>query len=53
MKNEEDDDDENGSESNSPPIPYQMKPAPDGSCTTDGKSTNILKRGIRVVAQSS
>ncbi|XP_053538631.1 protein GREB1 isoform X1 [Ictalurus punctatus] len=36
MKNEEDDDDENGSESNSPPIPYQMKPAPDGSCTTDG-----------------
>ncbi|KAB5562529.1 hypothetical protein PHYPO_G00018820 [Pangasianodon hypophthalmus] len=35
MENEEDDD-EDGSESNSPPIPYQMKPAPEGSCTTDG-----------------
>lgn len=35
----EEDDDEDGSESNSPPIPYQMKPAPEGSCTTDGKTT--------------
>ncbi|TSO67472.1 Protein GREB1 [Bagarius yarrelli] len=35
MENEEDDDDD-GSDSNSPPIPYQMKPAPEGSCTTDG-----------------
>uniref|UniRef100_A0A4W5R1I7 Growth regulating estrogen receptor binding 1 n=1 Tax=Hucho hucho TaxID=62062 RepID=A0A4W5R1I7_9TELE len=25
-----------GSESNSPPIPYQMKPPPEGCCTTDG-----------------
>uniref|UniRef100_A0A3P9P827 Growth regulating estrogen receptor binding 1 n=1 Tax=Poecilia reticulata TaxID=8081 RepID=A0A3P9P827_POERE len=30
------DEDEDGSESNSPPIPYQMKPPPDGCCTTDG-----------------
>uniref|UniRef100_A0A3B4GLR4 GREB1 N-terminal domain-containing protein n=1 Tax=Pundamilia nyererei TaxID=303518 RepID=A0A3B4GLR4_9CICH len=29
-------DDEDGSESNSPPIPYQMKPPPEGCCTTDG-----------------
>ncbi|XP_060736317.1 protein GREB1 isoform X1 [Tachysurus vachellii] len=35
MENEEDDD-EDGSETNSPPIPYHMKPAPEGSCTTDG-----------------
>ncbi|XP_058255959.1 protein GREB1 [Hemibagrus wyckioides] len=34
MENEEDDED--GSETNSPPIPYQIKPAPEGSCTTDG-----------------
>uniref|UniRef100_A0A3Q4G3F5 GREB1 N-terminal domain-containing protein n=1 Tax=Neolamprologus brichardi TaxID=32507 RepID=A0A3Q4G3F5_NEOBR len=27
--------DEDGSESNSPPIPYQMKPPPEGCCTTD------------------
>uniref|UniRef100_A0A8C6KAW2 Growth regulating estrogen receptor binding 1 n=1 Tax=Nothobranchius furzeri TaxID=105023 RepID=A0A8C6KAW2_NOTFU len=29
-------DDDDCSESNSPPIPYQMKPPPDGCCTTDG-----------------
>uniref|UniRef100_A0A669EM04 Growth regulating estrogen receptor binding 1 n=1 Tax=Oreochromis niloticus TaxID=8128 RepID=A0A669EM04_ORENI len=32
----DDEDDEDGSESNSPPIPYQMKPPPEGCCTTDG-----------------
>ncbi|XP_035008366.2 protein GREB1 [Hippoglossus stenolepis] len=32
----EDEDDEDGSASNSPPIPYQMKPPPEGCCTTDG-----------------
>ncbi|XP_054471608.1 protein GREB1 [Anoplopoma fimbria] len=32
----DDEDDEVGSESNSPPIPYQMKPPPEGCCTTDG-----------------
>ncbi|KAM9408307.1 LOW QUALITY PROTEIN: protein GREB1 [Pholidichthys leucotaenia] len=31
-----DDDEDDGSESNSPPVPYQMKPAPEGCCTTDG-----------------
>ncbi|XP_075906544.1 protein GREB1 isoform X2 [Nelusetta ayraudi] len=31
-----DEDDEDGSDSNSPPIPYQMKPPPEGCCTTDG-----------------
>ncbi|XP_076011605.1 protein GREB1 [Genypterus blacodes] len=36
-RTENDDDEyEDGSESNSPPIPYQMKPAPEGCCTTDG-----------------
>lgn len=33
---EEDEDDEEMSDSNSPPIPYSQKPAPEGSCTTDG-----------------
>ncbi|XP_077003417.1 GREB1-like protein isoform X2 [Tamandua tetradactyla] len=28
-------DDEEMSDSNSPPIPYSQKPAPEGSCTTD------------------
>ncbi|XP_063039766.1 protein GREB1 [Engraulis encrasicolus] len=32
----EEDEEEDGSESNSPPLPYQMKPPPEGSCTTDG-----------------
>uniref|UniRef100_A0A8C2FWE2 Growth regulating estrogen receptor binding 1 n=1 Tax=Cyprinus carpio TaxID=7962 RepID=A0A8C2FWE2_CYPCA len=32
----EDDDEEDVSDSNSPPNPYQMKPPPEGSCTTDG-----------------
>uniref|UniRef100_A0A3Q3N2C2 Growth regulating estrogen receptor binding 1 n=1 Tax=Mastacembelus armatus TaxID=205130 RepID=A0A3Q3N2C2_9TELE len=32
----EDGDDEDGSESNSPPIPYQLKPPPEGCCTADG-----------------
>uniref|UniRef100_A0A8C2WQ69 Growth regulating estrogen receptor binding 1 n=1 Tax=Cyclopterus lumpus TaxID=8103 RepID=A0A8C2WQ69_CYCLU len=32
----DDEDDEVGSESNSPPIPYQMKPPPEGCCTIDG-----------------
>ncbi|XP_014892841.1 protein GREB1 isoform X3 [Poecilia latipinna] len=32
----DDEEDEDGSESNSPPIPYQMKPPPEGCCTTDG-----------------
>ncbi|KAM7406316.1 hypothetical protein PAMP_000701 [Pampus punctatissimus] len=32
----DDEHDEDGSESNSPPIPYQMKPPPEGCCTTDG-----------------
>lgn len=34
-----DEDDEDGSDSNSPPIPYQMKPPPEGCCTTDGVLT--------------
>ncbi|KAM9225465.1 GREB1-like protein isoform 1-T1 [Dugong dugon] len=33
---EDDEDDEEMSGSNSPPIPYSQKPAPEGSCTTDG-----------------
>uniref|UniRef100_H0W6M8 GREB1 like retinoic acid receptor coactivator n=1 Tax=Cavia porcellus TaxID=10141 RepID=H0W6M8_CAVPO len=33
---EDDDDDEEMSDSSSPPIPYSQKPAPEGSCTTDG-----------------
>ncbi|XP_072854934.2 GREB1-like protein isoform X6 [Pogona vitticeps] len=33
---DEDDDEEDMSDSNSPPIPYAQKPAPEGSCTTDG-----------------
>uniref|UniRef100_A0A4W5QQF8 Growth regulating estrogen receptor binding 1 n=1 Tax=Hucho hucho TaxID=62062 RepID=A0A4W5QQF8_9TELE len=32
----ENEEEEDGSESNSPPIPYQMKPPPEGCCTTDG-----------------
>ncbi|XP_052009134.1 protein GREB1-like [Xyrauchen texanus] len=32
----EENDEEDGSDLNSPPIPYQMKPPPEGSCTTDG-----------------
>ncbi|XP_026526056.1 GREB1-like protein [Notechis scutatus] len=32
----EDEEDEDMSDSNSPPIPYAQKPAPEGSCTTDG-----------------
>uniref|UniRef100_A0A673MGV3 Protein GREB1-like n=1 Tax=Sinocyclocheilus rhinocerous TaxID=307959 RepID=A0A673MGV3_9TELE len=35
-RGDEDDDEEDGSDSKSPPIPYQMKPPPEGSCTTDG-----------------
>ncbi|XP_074132442.1 GREB1-like protein isoform X3 [Sminthopsis crassicaudata] len=34
MEDEEEDDEM--SDSNSPPIPYSQKPAPEGSCTTDG-----------------
>lgn len=33
---DEDEEDEDMSDSNSPPIPYAQKPAPEGSCTTDG-----------------
>ncbi|KAM6457238.1 GREB1-like protein isoform 7-T9 [Liasis olivaceus] len=33
---EEEEEDEDMSDSNSPPIPYAQKPAPEGSCTTDG-----------------
>nr|XP_058133505.1 GREB1-like protein isoform X5 [Dasypus novemcinctus] len=33
---EDEEDDEEMSDSNSPPIPYSQKPAPEGSCTTDG-----------------
>ncbi|KAM5222301.1 GREB1-like protein isoform 2-T2 [Ctenodactylus gundi] len=33
---EDDEDDEEMSDSSSPPIPYSQKPAPEGSCTTDG-----------------
>ncbi|XP_055481251.1 GREB1-like protein [Psammomys obesus] len=33
---EDDEDEEDMSDSNSPPIPYSQKPAPEGSCTTDG-----------------
>ncbi|KAL1773732.1 GREB1 isoform X1 [Sigmodon hispidus] len=33
---EDDEDEEEMSDSNSPPIPYSQKPAPEGSCTTDG-----------------
>uniref|UniRef100_A0A674EL64 Growth regulating estrogen receptor binding 1 n=1 Tax=Salmo trutta TaxID=8032 RepID=A0A674EL64_SALTR len=32
----ENEEEEDGSESNSPPIPYKMKPPPEGCCTTDG-----------------
>uniref|UniRef100_A0A8C7L2E9 Growth regulating estrogen receptor binding 1 n=1 Tax=Oncorhynchus kisutch TaxID=8019 RepID=A0A8C7L2E9_ONCKI len=32
----ENEEEEDGSESNSPLIPYQMKPPPEGCCTTDG-----------------
>ncbi|KAM4592963.1 protein GREB1 [Odontesthes bonariensis] len=32
----DDEEDEEGSESNSPPTPYQMKLPPEGCCTTDG-----------------
>ncbi|XP_076769113.1 GREB1-like protein isoform X1 [Arvicanthis niloticus] len=33
---EDDEDEEEMSDSNSPPIPYSQKPAPEGSCTMDG-----------------
>ncbi|XP_072460462.1 GREB1-like protein isoform X4 [Notamacropus eugenii] len=33
---EDEDEEEEMSDSNSPPIPYSQKPAPEGSCTTDG-----------------
>ncbi|OXB58411.1 hypothetical protein ASZ78_007779 [Callipepla squamata] len=33
---EDDEEDEDMSDSSSPPIPYSQKPAPEGSCTTDG-----------------
>ncbi|XP_043835563.1 GREB1-like protein [Dromiciops gliroides] len=33
---EDEEEDEDMSDSNSPPIPYSQKPAPEGSCTTDG-----------------
>lgn len=33
---EDEDEDEDMSDSSSPPIPYSQKPAPEGSCTTDG-----------------
>ncbi|KAE8598513.1 hypothetical protein XENTR_v10016850 [Xenopus tropicalis] len=33
---EEDDEDDEMSDSNSPPLPYAQKPAPEGSCTIDG-----------------
>ncbi|NXC14390.1 GRB1L protein, partial [Corythaeola cristata] len=33
---EDEDEDEDLSDSSSPPIPYSQKPAPEGSCTTDG-----------------
>nr|XP_048303943.1 GREB1-like protein isoform X2 [Myodes glareolus] len=33
---EDDEDEEEMSDSNSPPVPYSQKPAPEGSCTTDG-----------------
>ncbi|NXI52794.1 GRB1L protein, partial [Chloroceryle aenea] len=33
---EDEEEDEEMSDSSSPPIPYSQKPAPEGSCTTDG-----------------
>ncbi|OCT74654.1 hypothetical protein XELAEV_18033641mg [Xenopus laevis] len=33
---EEDDEDDEMTDSNSPPLPYAQKPAPEGSCTIDG-----------------
>nr|XP_046164856.1 protein GREB1-like isoform X2 [Oncorhynchus gorbuscha] len=33
---ENENEEEDGSESNSPPVPYKMKPSPEGCCTTDG-----------------
>ncbi|KAJ7403899.1 GREB1-like protein [Pitangus sulphuratus] len=33
---EDEEEDEDMSDSSSPPIPYSQKPAPEGSCTTDG-----------------
>ncbi|KAK2094568.1 GREB1-like protein [Saguinus oedipus] len=38
---EDDEDDEEMSDSNSPPIPYSQKPAPEGSCTTDENATDL------------
>lgn len=39
----DDDDDEDGSEDNSPQIPYQMKPPPEGCCVTDGLYAYVQK----------
>ncbi|KAM7126388.1 GREB1-like protein isoform 2-T2 [Molossus nigricans] len=53
---EDDEDDEEMSDSNSPPIPYSQKPAPEGSCTTDGFSGNCIgcgERGFRYFTEFS
>uniref|UniRef100_H3ASJ9 GREB1 like retinoic acid receptor coactivator n=1 Tax=Latimeria chalumnae TaxID=7897 RepID=H3ASJ9_LATCH len=36
VDNDEEEEEEEMSDSNSPPVPYLQKPAPEGSCTTDG-----------------
>lgn len=40
----EDDDEEDGSEDTSPQIPYQMKPPPEGCCTTEGLYTYMCNQ---------
>ncbi|KAL0613630.1 GREB1-like protein [Plecturocebus cupreus] len=50
---EDDEDDEEMSDSNSPPIPYSQKPAPEGSCTTDGWSTVVQSQLTATSASQS
>lgn len=46
---EDDEDDEDMSDSNSPPIPYSQKPAPEGSCTTDGEFPFLFFSSFNIV----
>lgn len=49
---EDDEDEEEMSDSNSPPIPYSQKPAPEGSCTTDGRFAPLNSFQICIVISS-
>lgn len=49
---EDDEDEEEMSDSNSPPIPYSQKPAPEGSCTTDGRFTLLSSLWPCIVVSS-